>query len=206
MELEILRFINERLHSSAFFNGFFKTVTYFGEHGIFAVGVCLALAAFKKPRKKGVYALAVLAAEFVMANLILKPAVSRIRPFVADMAIADFLSSINCPIPSDASFPSGHTGIMFAFAFALYFAYGKRAAPVFVLSALVALSRLFLCVHYPTDVLGGILVGYLAAASVRLLPFFGEEVSAPNKNRLLGGAQNYRRGIGGHKAFFNPYR
>lgn len=188
MELEILRFINERFHSSAFFNGFFKAITYFGEHGIFAVGVCLALAAFKRPRKKGLYALAALAAEYVAANLILKPAFSRTRPFVLDGDIFEFLSSISCPVPSDASFPSGHTGIMFAFAFALYFAYGRKVAPVFILSSLVALSRLFLCVHYPTDVLGGILVGYLAAAAVRYLPPLKDVAFSSPEKRLLGTA------------------
>lgn len=185
MELEILRFINEHFHSSAFFNGLFRTITYFGEHGIFAVGVCLALVAFKRPRKKGLYALAALAAEYVAANLILKPAVSRVRPFVADGDILEFLRSINCPIPADASFPSGHTGIMFAFAFALYFAYGRKAAPVFILSGFVALSRLFLCVHYPTDVLGGILVGYLAAAAVRYLPQLNDVGFAAHNKKLL---------------------
>jgi len=174
LELGILRFINENLHSSRFFNEFFKAVTYFGEHGVFAVGVCLALTALKKPRKKGIYVLSALATEAIMANLILKPAFSRIRPFVLEDSIFDFLLSINAPVPNDASFPSGHTGIMFAFAFALYFAYGKKAAPVFILSSAVALSRLYLCVHYPTDVLGGICVGYLSAALTFRLPFFKE--------------------------------
>jgi len=172
MELELLRFINGRLHSSDFFNEFFKVVTYFGEHGIFAVGVCLALTAFKKSRKRGLYVLSSLGIEALAANLVLKPAFARVRPFVLDEGIADFLSSISAPVPSDASFPSGHTGIMFAFAFALYFAYGKKAAPAFILSSLVALSRIYLCVHFPSDVLGGVIVGYLSAAAAQHLPFF----------------------------------
>lgn len=171
-------FINERLHSSAFFNEFFKAVTYFGEHGIFAVGVCLALTALKKPRKKGLYVLSAIGVEAMIANLVLKPAFSRARPFALDGEMAEFLASINCPIPSDASFPSGHTGIMFAFAFALYFSYGKKAAPIFILSSLVALSRVYLCVHFPSDVLGGILVGYLSAKIARLFPLWQEKEPA----------------------------
>jgi len=173
MELAVLQFINEHMHSNSFFNGLFKSITYFGERGIFAVGVCAALTAFYKPRAVGVYALSALAIDYLILNLLLKPTFDRARPFALDSSIADFLKSINCPVPKDPSFPSGHTGVMFALAFALYFRFGgKITAPLFALSAAVALSRVYLCVHYPTDVLGGMCVGCVSAILAAHLPPF----------------------------------
>lgn len=66
------------------------------------------------------------------------------------------------PYPSDYSFPSGHTAVSFAAASALYFAGEKylwKAA--LVLAAFIAFSRMYLYVHYPTDILGGALLGIL---------------------------------------------
>ena len=61
--------------------------------------------------------------------------------------------------PTDPSFPSGHTGASFACAGALFFAKSKLWIPATILSAIIAFSRLYLFVHYPTDVLAGMLLG-----------------------------------------------
>lgn len=65
--------------------------------------------------------------------------------------------------PKGFSFPSGHTTLAFAVAFIISRILPKRySIPAFLMAALVAFSRLYLGVHYPTDILGGICIGYVA--------------------------------------------
>ena len=77
------------------------------------------------------------------------------------------------PRPGDDSFPSGHTGISFAAVGALFAAKSRLGVPAFVLALIIAFSRLYLYVHWPSDVLAGallgILMGFLAERLVRLL-------------------------------------
>ena len=73
------------------------------------------------------------------------------------------------PPPGRYSFPSGHTASSFCSAVSLFLYDKKLGIPAFVLAALIAFSRLYLYVHYPTDVLGGILLGTVCAVTVFLL-------------------------------------
>lgn len=86
----------------------------------------------------------------------LKPLVARIRP-------CNVVKNINMliPIPKDFSFPSGHTAVAFAVTSALCFCKNKIWIPSALLSLLIAFSRMYLYVHYPSDILGGVLLGVL---------------------------------------------
>lgn len=93
--------------------------------------------------------------DLVLCNFILKPLVHRVRP-------CDLLPEVTLliPHPSDYSFPSGHTAASFTAVAALWLAGKKRlAGATLVLGVFIAFSRLYLCVHFPTDILGGVLVG-----------------------------------------------
>ena len=99
--------------------------------------------------------LAALVLDMVLCNGILKPLVGRARPFTANPSIQLLVSK-----PADYSFPSGHTAAAFAAVSALFFAGEKKIwKGALVLAVLIAFSRLYLYVHYPTDVLAGVLVG-----------------------------------------------
>ena len=96
--------------------------------------------------------------DLILCNGILKPLIARIRPFDVNSAIQLIVAK-----PHDYSFPSGHTAASFTAVMALYLAGEKKLWKIaLVLAVLIAFSRLYLYVHYPTDVLGGIITGAIA--------------------------------------------
>lgn len=101
--------------------------------------------------------MAALVLDMILCNGILKHVFARVRPCDVNTTI-----QLLVPRPSDYSFPSGHTAASFAAVAALFFAGQKKLwKPALVLAVLIAFSRLYLYVHYPTDILGGIVAGVL---------------------------------------------
>lgn len=98
----------------------------------------------------------------LLANQVVAQLWDRPRPFAAHPAMTHLLAA---PSP-DPSFPSDHAAAAFAIAFAFLF-FSRRAGAVFLLLAsVVALSRIALGLHYPSDVLAGMCVGWAAAQFV----------------------------------------
>jgi undecaprenyl-diphosphatase len=94
--------------------------------------------------------------DFIMCNIIIKPMVARIRPFDVNTNIILLIKA-----PADFSFPSGHTAAAFSATFSLAFGKNKIWIPSAILASLIAFSRLYLYVHYPSDVLAGFILGML---------------------------------------------
>lgn len=145
-----------------------KAINMFGEKGLFFITLCVVLIACKKTRKIGIICSASLLLAFVLCNLTIKPLVMRIRPWVTFPAVNAML-----PPPGDASFPSGHATDSIAPAWAFYLSTraegGKlhiAGIALVILSLLIALSRLYLGMHYPSDVICGLLLGILCATIV----------------------------------------
>ncbi len=157
MDFAILDWIQENIACKAL-DVFFSFITHFGDAGIFWIGVGILLLCFKKTRKAGFCLLIAISIGFLVSNLILKPWVARTRPYDINTAITLLIGK-----PSDFSFPSGHTTASIASALAILYHHKKAGISALILAILIALSRLYLYVHFPTDVLVGALVGTLAS-------------------------------------------
>jgi undecaprenyl-diphosphatase len=154
-DASVITAIYENVHS-AFLTMFFRIVTLLGEGGIFWIAVAVILLFFKKTRRSGICIGASLLIGVIVGNGIIKNVVARPRPYDAIEGIESVVSHL-----SDYSFPSGHSLCCFEAATALAMNRTKWAIPAYVGAVLVAVSRLFLFVHYPTDVICGALLGVL---------------------------------------------
>ncbi|HJB76918.1 MAG TPA: phosphatase PAP2 family protein [Candidatus Oscillibacter avistercoris] len=132
-------------------------VTTLGNGGLIWIALAGILLLIPRYRKAGAAVLAGLALEVICCNLVLKPLIARVRPCDVNTAVQLLVAR-----PDDFSFPSGHTGASFAAVTALYAGGNRLWIPALLLAALISFSRLYLYVHYPTDVLAGILLGAAA--------------------------------------------
>lgn len=132
-------------------------ISTIGNAGIIWIALGLALLCFKKTRKTGITVIAALIISLLIGNLTIKPLVARQRPFEAN--------EINLLItaPKDRSFPSGHAMSSFAASVAVILNNRKLGIPAICVATLIAFSRLYLQVHYFTDVIVGIILGILYA-------------------------------------------
>ncbi|MCD8337033.1 MAG: phosphatase PAP2 family protein [Lachnospiraceae bacterium] len=154
MEADILLFIQENIRNP-FLNPVFKAITHLGDGGFFWIALTVFLLCFPKTRRAGIYSVCALLGSLLVNNLILKNLVNRTRPY----EVIEGLVCLVAPA-KDASFPSGHTGASFASAVAVYRQLPKRyGVLLLILAALIAFSRLYVGIHYPTDVLGGLVTG-----------------------------------------------
>ena len=130
-------------------------ITRLGDAGIIWIILTVLLLIIPKTRKTGVIMMAALLADVLLC---IKNLVARTRPFDVNTAVQLLVAK-----PRDYSFPSGHTAASFASVTALYLAGEKKMwKAALVLAVLIALSRLYLYVHYPTDIIGGVVFGSLS--------------------------------------------
>ena len=181
MELTILNFIQEHMRN-AFLDVVMPFVSTLGNAGFIWIALTIVLLISKKHRKTGILMALALVFDVILCNGILKNAIARTRPFDVNTAISLLVKK-----PTDYSFPSGHTAASFAAVTALFFAKEKYRYQALVLAVLIAFSRLYLYVHYPTDILGGILVGILCGVIAYLI----------TRKKLKFGSMNGQKENGG---------
>lgn len=138
-----------------------RLITYTGNAGMVWIILGLVLCFRKKTRKMGLCVILALAATSIVNNNILKEIFDRTRPFIADLNIELIIKA-----PSSSSFPSGHTSSSFTAATAIFLFDKKKGIFAYIYAFLMGFSRIYLHVHYFTDVLGGIVVGIVMAKLV----------------------------------------
>ena len=158
MDGQILIWIQNHLHAD-WLNPIMRAITSLGNAGAFWILLAAALLLFRRTLKIGLACAISIAIGALITNLILKNWVARVRPYEAMEAL-----SILVGRPRDFSFPSGHATASFAGAWAVFRNTKSRWRwGALILAILIALSRLYVGVHYPTDVLAGTAIGLLSA-------------------------------------------
>ena len=157
-DLPILDWIQAHLQCG-FLDAVMPIVTLFGEGGIFWIAWAVLMLVFPKTRKTGIAMAIALIMGVLICNVTLKPLVARPRPY--DYQLEHFGVTIKLLIDAqhDYSFPSGHTIASFEAAVALLLNAKRMGIPAMVIAVLVTFSRLYLYVHYPTDVIFSIIAG-----------------------------------------------
>ena len=153
MEFAILDWIQAHLRCG-FLDAVLPVISWTSNHGEIWILLALCLLAAKKSRRQGGTVAVALLMDLLCCNMFLKPLIGRVRPFVVNPAVELLVAA-----PLDASFPSGHTAVSFAAVFALKASGSPLWKSALVLAGVIAFSRLYLYVHWPTDVLAGILLG-----------------------------------------------
>lgn len=173
IEFKILDFI-QTLHTPVL-DKIMVGVTKLGDVGIIWIILTAILLIIPKTRRTVGVMLVALVVQTVLCNVILKNLFARTRPYDVNTTVQLLVPKLH-----DFSFPSGHTSASFTAVSALYFSKDKLWKPALILACLIAVSRLYLYVHYPTDVLGGLLLGVLSG-------YIGYKIMEKVKNKGIPG-------------------
>lgn len=170
IDFGILDFIQQNLRSP-FFDFIMPFLSAIGEAGIVWIVICIGMLFPKKTRMWAVAGLTAMLVTWLTGEVILKNVIGRVRPCNVNLAVDMLVDS-----PSSYSFPSGHTSSSFACATVIWRMNRKWGIGAVILAALIGFSRLYNYVHFPTDVLAGMIWG-IALACVVVWLF--------NKHKLL---------------------
>lgn len=152
MDFQILYLINN-IHNNIL-DKIMITLTNLGDAGIIWIIIAIILLFIKKTRKCGILMMISMILGLIIGNGILKNLIQRQRPCWIDTNILLLI-----PNPTDFSFPSGHTLASFEASIMILLHSKKWGIPAIILSILIAFSRMYLFVHFPTDILGGAILG-----------------------------------------------
>lgn len=173
-DMLLLDFIHNNLRSSVL-DKIMPYITVLGNDGIIWIALALIFLCFKSRRVDGIGIVIALVLSLLVVNLGLKPLVARIRPYDINTAVKLLVSR-----PTDFSFPSGHTSASFAAASAIFIRNRRFGIPALILASLIAFSRLYLYLHFPTDILASVALGLIfGAAACRSIKIYANKNSRP---------------------------
>lgn len=170
MELDFLHAL-QGIHNDTL-DSIMLAITSLGDGGVLWIVTALLLLVIpavgkekkehvKMRRLMGISMILSLLLNLICGNLIIKNLVQRPRPYQVDTSVIPLI------YPSEYSFPSGHTSSSFTAACSIFLYHKRAGIAAFVVAAMIAFTRLYLFVHYPTDILGGIILGVVCAIIVR---------------------------------------
>lgn len=157
IDFAIIDFIQETMRCQ-FLDYVMAFFSYLGEAGGIWLISAIIMMCFRKTRATGVMVVCAVVIGFVIGEIGLKNIMDRLRPFVQNPEVIPAIKP-----PSGYSFPSGHSCSSFAAATVLIVRDKKFGIPAIIVASLIAFSRLYNYVHFPSDVLGGILLGVMCA-------------------------------------------
>lgn len=176
LDSKILLFLQEKVRNPVL-TPIMTGITTLGNAGAIWILITVVLCIPKKTRRVGIISLCALIGSLIVNNLILKNLVGRIRPYEVIGGLYPLIEK-----QVDASFPSGHTGASFASGWVLFRNLpGRFGVPALILAIAIAFSRLYVGVHYPTDVLAGMIIGIGLAHLAELLVTGWEKRNTKNK-------------------------
>lgn len=156
---------NFAVATNGFFTPLMHTITTLADDGIGMILLGLFLLLFRRTRKTGVFVLGAIAFGAVITNITLKPLIMRPRPYADETrVIHEWWVWIGSHVESVRSFPSGHTTSAMAAMTAIFLTTNKKYSwTAFLFALLMGFTRMYFVVHYPTDVIGGLLAGAAGA-------------------------------------------
>lgn len=153
IDFSILNWIHKHL-SCPFFDFIMPKITFLGNSGLIWILIAVIMLFFKESHKTGIELGIGLCSGVLLGNVILKNLIARERPCWINNTVSMLIST-----PQDYSFPSGHTLSSFIAATIIMHTDKRMGIAAYVLASMIAFSRLYLYVHFPTDVLAGALLG-----------------------------------------------
>lgn len=175
MEISLLNWIQQ--FRNPVLDYFFSFYTLLNNHGEMWIVLTIGLLCFKKTRTLGILCALGLLTELFFSEMFLKNMIKRVRPFAQNSI------QLIIPKPNTYSFPSGHTASSFVIVSLFYLTKEKGRRLILALATLMAFSRLYLYVHHPTDIIGGILVGSFCGWLVLRLYNRYDQCTNHNRNR-----------------------
>ena len=148
-------------------------ISYFGAKGIFSIILSLILMLFSRTRKAGFCALLAVGIGAILCNVILKPQIARPRPYTVS-PYDEWWKDVGAHAEKDMSFPSGHVNVITATLAGIFLVSKKKKYTWTLLFGviLMAASRNYLMVHYPSDVMFGMITGFISAALSFVIIYF----------------------------------
>ncbi|WP_019849946.1 phosphatase PAP2 family protein [Desulfitobacterium sp. PCE1] len=174
IDMNLLKLIHDYTQN-ALFDKAMPIITFLGDKGLIWIFIAVALIASKEYRKVGTMVICALLLSSILGEGLLKHLVQRPRPFTVVPAIQLLISK-----PLTYSFPSGHTASAFAAAGVLSKMMRKYRVYVVMLALLIAFSRMYLFVHYPADIIAGIMLGLICS---KMIVYFFEFVNKRLNNK-----------------------